>query len=240
MTSEPNVIPPYVPHRTFTTFLEFLIPGIPDRIDRSVFDSRFSGSAASQISSTLRALGLIDADGKPQEDLFRLVKAQGDERRSIKRDILKRYYTPVFQLDLEHATRGQLRQALREFGTTESMLVKCESFFIHAARDAGIPLSRHILSHRTRSSRASRTRADSKTVKTVNRQLAPMPQPASVPASTQKNDNDVATIMSLVLEKYPEFDPNWSSETQENWIEGIERLTNGAFSRLGETQGAAR
>ncbi len=244
MTSEPNTIPPYVPHRTFTTFLEFLTPGVPDRIDRSVFASRFSGSAASQISSTLRALGLIDADGKPQEELFRLVSAKGDERRSIKRALLQRYYTPVFQLDLEHATRGQLRQALREFGTTDSMLIKCESFFIHAARDAGVPLSRHILSHRTR---ASRSRPESKVVKTTALQPTPVPQPGSMPAMSTTIDNEVAALMSLadkVLEKYPSFDPTWSKEAQESWIEGMERLTDRVFSRLGkaneELEGATR
>ena len=29
-----------------------------------------------------------------------------------------------------------------------------------------------------------------------------------------------------ILEKYPQFDPNWSEEAQENWLAGMERLTN--------------
>ena len=61
--------PPYVPYRTFRTFLEFLKEGIPDRIDRSVWVSRFSGSSGMQLMTSLKALNLIDDQGTPSEDL---------------------------------------------------------------------------------------------------------------------------------------------------------------------------
>ena len=49
-------VPPYVPYRTFQTFLEFLQDGIPARIDRSVWGSRFSGSSGTQLMTALKVL----------------------------------------------------------------------------------------------------------------------------------------------------------------------------------------
>ena len=64
MFQEQKTIPPYVPYRTFQTFLEFLFDeGIPDRIDRSVWGARFSGSSGTQLMTTLKVLNLIDQDG---------------------------------------------------------------------------------------------------------------------------------------------------------------------------------
>ena len=59
MFQEQKTIPPYVPYRTFQTFLEFLFDeGIPDRIDRSVWGARFSGSSGTQLMTTLKVLNL--------------------------------------------------------------------------------------------------------------------------------------------------------------------------------------
>ncbi len=230
-------IPPYVPHRTFTTFLELLsFRGIPDRIDRSVFDSRFSGSAASQISSALRSLKLVDTDGKPRQALVQLVNAKGEERRRGKAAILREVYKPLFKLDLAHATRRQLRTALREFGTTDSMLVKCEAFFIQAAQDAGIPLSHHILSHRTR---AVRTRRQAPSSSSDSAPVAPVSREEAKSSVANDAPDDAAgaaillTLAEKVLEKYPNFDPTWSREAQENWMSGLERLSENVISKLG-------
>ena len=65
LKSNNNKIPPYVPYRTFRTFLEFLKEGIPDRIDRSVWVTRFSGSSGMQLMTSLKALSLIDDYGRP-------------------------------------------------------------------------------------------------------------------------------------------------------------------------------
>ena len=83
MQERARAVPPYVPYRTFRTFLEFLLEGIPDRIDRSVWGSRFSGSSGSQLMTALKAFSLIDATGRPQKELERLVFAEGEERRAF-------------------------------------------------------------------------------------------------------------------------------------------------------------
>ena len=224
MAPEPNSIPPYVAYRTFRTFLESLAITMPDRIDRSVFDSKFSGSATSQIMSALRALKLIDADGNPDEGLIRLVRTEGEQHHRILQDILKNYYTPVFRLDLERATKAQFREAMREFGCTESMLIKCETFFIHAATHAEIPLSTYLKSNRKS---GSRSRSGSRSARGAGRPTNPEDPNDTAAAVGADLDLTPITMRELalkVLDKYPDFDPTWPNETQVSWMEGMNKL----------------
>ena len=94
MAAETNTVPPYVAYRTFRTFLESLAISMPDRIDRSVFDSKFSGTATSQITSALRTLKLIDADGRPSEALYSLARTEGEQHHKVLEQVLENYYTP--------------------------------------------------------------------------------------------------------------------------------------------------
>ena len=98
--------------------------------------------------TALKAFSLIDATGRPQKELERLVFAEGEERRAVLGDVLRHFYGPVFELDLTRATRGQFHEAFRRFGAREGVLAKCEAFFIQAARDAGIGLSQYITAGR--------------------------------------------------------------------------------------------
>lgn len=224
MATEPNLSPPYVAYRTFRTFLESLSINMPDRIDRSVFDSKFSGTATSQITSALRSLRLVDAEGRPSDDFKLLVRSEGEQHHRILEEILRSYYTPVFRLDLERATKAQFREAMREFGCTESMLIKCETFFIHAATHARIPLSSFLKSNRKS---GARSRSNSRAVRSAPRPSSP--EDAGEVAGAVTNDFDPATLAMRelafkVLEKYPDFDPTWSEDTQASWLDGMNKL----------------
>ncbi len=224
MAVEPNLNPPYVAYRTFRTFLESLAISVPDRIDRSVFDSKFSGTATSQINSALRSLKLIDAEGRPSEALRLLAGTQGDQHQKVLEQVLKSYYTPVFRLDLERATKAQFREAMREFGCTESMLIKCETFFIHAAQHAGIALSPYLRSNRKSgarsrsSSRASRNATRQQNTDNGNEAAVSVGVESGAGALTMRE------LALKVLDKYPDFDPTWSQETQASWLEGMNKL----------------
>lgn len=224
MAIEPNRNPPYVAFRTFRTFLESLAISMPDRIDRSVFDSKFSGTATSQINSALRSLKLIDADGSPSGSLRRLAQTQGEEHQMVLAGILESYYEPVFRLDLERATKAQFREAMREFGCTESMLIKCETFFIHAAQHAAISLSPYLTSNRKSGARA---RGGSRTSRNVVRQPATENGSEVETAAVVESGQIALTMRELalkVLDKYPDFDPTWSQETQASWMAGMNKL----------------
>ena len=208
-----RAVPPYVPYRTFRNFLESLKSGVPARIDRSVWEQRYSGSSGIQLMTALKVLNLVDEGGKPAEVLERLVGAEGDERRRILRAVLEAHYDPVFSLDLSRATRAQFHEAFRSFGTKEGVLAKCEAFFIQAAQDAGIELSAFILARRhvtRRRAPASRSRAQP-----VERAAEPA---ASDPEAGRRS------VARMILAKYPDFDPSWTSDVQARWLEGITKL----------------
>lgn len=224
MTTEANLNPPYVAYRTFRTFLESLAISMPDRIDRSVFDSKFSGTATSQITSALRSLKLIDAEGSPNDAFKSLVRSQGEQHHKVLEQVLRSYYIPVFRLDLERATKAQFREAMREFGCTESMLIKCETFFIHAATHAGIPLSPYLRSNRKS---GARSRVSSRSSRNPLRQPSTENTNEAVGSAGIENGSAALTMKELalkVLDKYPDFDPTWSQETQASWMEGMNKL----------------
>jgi hypothetical protein len=222
-------VPPYVPYRTFQTFLEFLLEeGIPGRIDKTVWGPRFSGSSGTQLMTALKVLRLIDLEGHPAEELELLVHAEGEDRRSLLRGILERFYTPVFELDLSRASKGQFHEAFRSFGTKEGVLIKCEAFFVGAAQSAGIELSRRILAGRHGTSRARNTSVASRSRTPV----APSPTPEKIIASAPAEIVTLGPSVNLeladrILAKYPDFDPSWEPAVQARWLEGMTRLYEG-------------
>ena len=222
-------IPPYVPYRTFQTFLEFLLDeGMPDRIDKSVWGQRFSGSSGTQLMTALKVLLLVDSEGHPSGELERLVHAEGDERRALLHRILERFYTPVFELDLSRASKGQFHEAFRSFGTKEGVLTKCEAFFIRAAQAAGIELSRRILTGRHGANRARPSAATgrprSPTVQAVatDTKITPVQPESVIPAQAARLE-----LADRILAKYPDFDPSWDPSVQAKWLEGMTRLYEG-------------
>jgi len=216
LTDAQRLIPPYVPYRTFRNFLETLREGIPARIDRSVWGPRFSGSNGIQLMTALRVLNLVDDQGRPARELERLVQLEGEPRRAALKALLERHYAPIFGLDLERASKAQLREAFRSFGTKEAVLARCERFFVQAAQDAGVELSSFILERRrgARRTASARSRPASAT-------------PAATSRPSDQPSRDARTIAAMILEKYPAFNPQWEPGVQERWLEGITRLYEG-------------
>lgn len=170
--------------------------------------------------TALKVLGLIDATGRPQRELERLVLAEGRERREAFRDMLRRSYGPVFELDLTRATRAQFHEAFRRFGARDGVLAKCEAFFIQAARDAGIELSQYITAGRHGDRRPSAPRASRASVQADR---TPPTGEVSAPGLAHPS----LALAQRILEKYPDFDPSWSPEVQASWLNGMTRLYEG-------------
>ena len=178
--------------------------------------------------TALKVLDLIDSEARPSEDLERLVHAEGDERRALLRRILERFYTPVFELDLSRASKGQFHEAFRSFGTKEGVLTKCEAFFIRAAQAAGIELSRRILTGRHGANRTRTSPSTGRARALTSQAVAPeknivLPEPErAVPAQAAKLE-----LADRILAKYPDFDPSWDPAVQAKWLDGMTRLYEG-------------
>lgn len=141
-----KLIPPYVPWRTFTNFVEGLkATGVPTHIDKSVMKS-MSGGMQSWLLSSLRAMGLINESNIPSEMLRRLVSVDIDKRMPVYKDILKTTYGFLSNgtFDIALTTPTQLDKALQDAGVTGSTIAKSRAFFLSFCKVAGVDVSPHL------------------------------------------------------------------------------------------------
>lgn len=207
-------LPPYLTYATWRRLLEALARHLPSRLDRSYFDElKFSGSTALTARGTLLFLGLIHPSNEHTEELRRLVQSEGEARRALLREIIRRGYQPVLEgLDLEHATSGQLQERFREVGADGDIGRKCLSFLLALAKDAEMPLSPNLLGK-------SRVGAP--------RRLGTRPRPprgGREAAAPRRDAGKEAWWGRLLLEKFPAFDPGWPPELKARWFEDFQEM----------------
>ncbi len=213
-------LPPYVSYRTFYNFIERLQQRLPSRIDRSYWGDLLSGSTGTQLMAALRFLNLIDANGKPTEHLKPLVAARGDSRTQLLHAITYDAFSFVCKssLDLESATYSQLQEVFHNtFQLTDDVNRKCVKFFIAMAKDAGISLSPFIIkrtrtTHSSTSTKVTKYKAGIRT----NRNAIIPQERDGIPNSS--------SWQTLLLSKFPNFDPSWSDELKMKWFAAFDEL----------------
>ncbi len=140
-------MPPYVSFRTFKTFMQDLHEhDIPQKIDKHVL-RRFSGTVGNQLMTALRFLDFIDGDERPTDNLRALSRAfQTPEWNAGLGEMLRSQYAAVFsEVDLATTTPPQVHKAFRSaYGGNDAVLKKSETFFLQAAKEAEIPISKRI------------------------------------------------------------------------------------------------
>ena len=208
---------PYVSYRTFRNFLELLGDGMPARIDRSVWGPRYSGTSGQQLMTALKSLELINDAGVPSQILEELSSKTGNERRSLLKILLESKYNRIFSIDLKRATRSQFNEAFRAFGVKDGVMNKCQLFFIQACKDAGIELSGYILARRHNLNNTKKS--DSKNSYTQIEKAAQQEEAQKL--------SSAEAVVSQILNKYPEFNPSWTPEVQETWMQGMIKLYEG-------------
>jgi len=208
---------PYVSYRTFRNFLELLGDGMPARIDRSVWGPRYSGTSGQQLMTALKSLELINDAGVPSQILEELSSKTGNERRSLLKILLESKYNRIFSIDLKRATRSQFNEAFRAFGIKDGVMNKCQLFFIQACQDAGIELSGYILARRHNLNNTKKS--DSKNSYTQIEKAAQQEEAQKL--------SSAEAVVSQILNKYPEFNPSWTPEVQETWMQGMIKLYEG-------------
>ncbi len=158
---EPLPTPPYLPFRTFKSYIESLSSsGIPAKIDRTVLRSR-SGSEQTMILASLRYLGLISADGVPTVALTKYVNAEAGDRQTVLGELLKMRYAFLFlsNFNLKNAVPSQMRTAFEDQGLSGGTVQKAIAFFLGAAQEAGIEVSSFLKVRAARGASQSRRRA---------------------------------------------------------------------------------
>jgi hypothetical protein len=136
-------VPPYI---SFTTLLNLLDrmrddDGAPPQIDKSYLKG-MSGGYQSQVLASMKAVGLIDKDGKVQDSLTELVAAKDrDARVPLIAAMLQQFYPEPVRLGTIKATQGQLADAFKEWGIGGDTLRKAIAFYLAAAKYADVKVS---------------------------------------------------------------------------------------------------
>lgn len=218
-TDQPKIVPPYLPFKTFKTFLDGLRVAMPARIDRSIMGS-MSGGSQTLLIAALKFLALTTPHDAPTEKLTRLVNSEGPEWKKAFKDILMAGYPFVFHgsFDLTKSTPKHLEDQFETTGISGDTVRKCVTFFVAAAKEAEIPLS-PFLSKVKRGPRQTNNR--------------PKRSLTSTPADTSKtqeySEDQQAPAMQLgwsqmLLSKFPTFDPAWSPDVQAKWFDSFSKL----------------
>jgi hypothetical protein len=215
-----KTLPPYVSYRTFRNFIDGLETGIPDRIDRSYWGDRYSGSSGTQLMTALRFLGLVDGTGIPTTRMRQLVSAKGAQRSEILKQIGHTAFDFLSErsLDPRGATYSQLEEAFyNTYQVTGDVARKCIKFFISLENDAGVLLSPFIMK-RTKTMRANtgRKKTATKAAPGTKGNAVAQPQESAVPVQ--------ATWYEMVLTKFPTFDPAWPDDVKLKWFEAFDTL----------------
>jgi hypothetical protein len=221
----PQRIPPYISFATFLTFLgELKTNGFPPQIDGSVL-RRFSGGVQSQLKMAIKSLGLVDGV-KPTPLLAEMVEAYETPAFEPLLDaMLKSVYPYVFSLDLMTATPTMFAESFKVTGAKEDVARKCRTFFLHAAKRAGVPIGQRILSGSVpRGTTNGGVRKRPKMAKARDETQAEITTPAARAEHRPESDG----YMDKLLEKFPKFDPEWPDNIKEKWFEGFDRFMKGA------------
>jgi hypothetical protein len=208
-------LPPYVSYRTFHNFLERLHEQMPSRIDRSYWGDILSGSNGIQLMAALRFLNLMDINGKPLERLGPLVSARGEQKAQLLRIIAYDAFSFVLEstLDLQSATYSQLMEVFHNtYQITDDVSRKCVKFFIALATEAGMPLSPFI----TKRTRTAHTSSGTGTRVVVKKAGLGTKRNLEIPQCSSWN--------SMLLSKFPNFDPSWNDEIKMKWFAAFDEL----------------
>lgn len=214
-------VPPYISFSQLENVLERMRnEGIPARVDRSYLAS-WSGSAQAQFLKAARSLELLDEHGRATDTLKRLV-SEPDARPTIIGELLHAKYPDAIALGKD-ATQSQLDEVFRNYdGISGSTTRKAITFYLHAAKFAGIPLSPFFKAGRasggsgggggTRRAARSRTPASSETGTTLDTPPPPVDPFAGLHPAV------VTLVQSL-----PDFDvengkPEFSTADREAWF----------------------
>lgn len=217
----PGGTPPYAPYPSYKTSLKVMKDTlVPDRVDRSIWGNKFSGSVVTQMLTTYKFLGLISSDGEPHQRLRKLVAAlDTDQWATELRQVIETAYAPLLTLDLEKASATQFNERFRASYRAEGETArKCMTFFLQAAREAGISLSPFLVA-------GSKPRASSsggkRKPRIVRKEAAASPEDLG-----DGGRKDTPSMTATLLDKFPEFDPSWPDEIKKQWFSGFTELMN--------------
>jgi hypothetical protein len=194
---------PYVPFNTFNNSLIALAGTLPPRLDKSMWPS-YSGAIQGQLWSAYKFFQLVGADGTPTSMLVDYLDADIEGRKRQLKAWLTKFYPELMKLDLAKATVGHFSEAMRGYGLGAETQKKATSFFLQAAKAAGIDLSSFILKT-SRTPAAKRAKKNGAAKQKAAEPLSPLAgavNPASGPTRSISLSNGITLSLSTSADTF--------------------------------------
>ena len=184
-TENKQKLPPYASFVSFLSFLDWLgsMPAMPAQLDRSLWDSKFSGATGSTLISAARFLDLIE-DERPTQTLEELVRADKEARGPLIEKVLRSAYGNEIVDQAATMTPKMFDDHLRGLGTTTATHRKAASFLTNALKAADVPVLPEIAKRARNRRPSSGRRASSQKNAQSTQSSASEPQAGAEPAAT--------------------------------------------------------
>ncbi len=229
-------LPAYVSWPTFENCLAWLsdMVVLPTQLDRSVWESKFSGSTGRQLMLALQWLGLLDGDHRPTQALEELTAATNiEEQKQRLRDIFRAVYGAELVDDIARMTPQMVDDKIKALGTSASTQRKAFSFFVNAAKFMDLPIPPTIAKRARNRPAGKRTAAPTKQQKaeTVQQTTEPPASP-SEPESTVPAIQDTYNLHALVLDLMKDlerFGPTWTEPKRKSWQATFAQILDYAY-----------
>lgn len=182
---------PYVSYTTFkSSVLKLRVNGkLPSRIDRSVLTT-MPGGTQGHFMASIKALRLVDDDGRPTPDLDKL-SVEATYEATLKKLILSCYPAEAVE-QLAHGTPNTLVESMptKSRGTS----TKAAIFLVQAALDAKVETSPHVES-------GGKPKGFGRKAKPKNKKAPPPPVPsatsAAQPTSARPDSGESTQVIRL-------------------------------------------
>lgn len=203
------------PYTSFKTLLNLVLhmdelKAIPPKIDRSYLGG--SEGQKTQVLNALKFLGLVTDGGDVTADLRNLVNGEKD-RPKLMKALLEKCYPEANKLAAVHGTTAQLAETFT--GLNGDTLRKAMTFYLHAAKYAGVPVSKNFKVPTGFSSRRSSRRNNGNASATQDTSANPG-QRIQQPADAK------ARYLEMLMEKAKTA----TDEAEKDLFDRIERLLN--------------
>lgn len=209
-------LPPYATYKSFSNFINGLREhGTPKHVTKSMLPGSNSGKAS--MSATLAALKLVDGKDEPTAMMRQLTDSAKDYSTVLK-EILESSYSFLNDgsLDIADTTTDKVVEKFKELGASGSTVTKCMAFFLSAAQDAKIVVSRYVKTPAAAPSKASKA-GKKKSLRPVN----PIDDDSDDDEDDDKTPPDKERIVISVhgMDEWEIFVPRGLSSTQ--WKHGL-------------------
>lgn len=194
-----------------------------------------SGTNRNLLINAMKFLHLIDEGGLPQPDLNSWVAAvvavDKDAEKKMIKQILQGAYPTLFQagFNLKGATPSEFSEKFKAMKLGLDTARKAETFFLEAAKDAGVEISPVIVAARKKGRKAGSTVAPRKSTASKQHNQHDNGDGDEAPTPPAQEFPAWYTTFKPAFDLLPKFSttprPKWTSGEKENFLNLVTALT---------------